>query len=232
MKSPLSSARRSLLSGAFVLAAVSFLQGCFPLVAVGIGAGAIMVADRRSAGAYVDDETIEWKVADLLRKHFGTLNHINAASYNRNVLLTGEVQDENIRAQAQRLASGVTSVRSVVNELTIGPASAFSSRSNDTLITSNVKARFLNNGQFTFNHIKVITETGIVFLLGLVTRTEAEQAVEIARTTQGVKKVIKVFEYIGENEAQKIDKSNSERSAPASDAPAPASETSFPPEAP
>ncbi|MDR1064252.1 MAG: BON domain-containing protein [Azoarcus sp.] len=233
MKTSLFSIRRALLSGAFVLAGISLLQGCFPLVAVGIGAGAIMIADRRSTGAYVDDEAIEWKAADVLRKNFGTLNHTNATSYNRNVLLSGEVQNENIRAEAQRLVGGIAGVRSVVNELVVGPASRLPDRSNDALITSNVKTRFLNNGQFTFNHIKVVTEAGTVFLLGLVTRAESEQAAEIARTSRGVKKVVKVFEYIGDGEAQKIDSGNTAtRSAPVTETPLPSTGPSFPPEAP
>jgi osmotically-inducible protein OsmY len=207
MKTPLFSIRRALLSGAFALAGISLLQGCFPLVAVGIGAGAVMIADRRTTGAYFDDEAIEWKVADALRKNFGTYNHINSTSYNRNVLLSGEVQNENVRADAQRLAGSITGVRAVVNELVVGPASSMANRSNDALITSNVKTRFLNNGQFTFNHIKVVTEAGVVFLLGLVTRSESEKAAEIASTSRGVKKVVKVFEYIGDGEANKIDSS-------------------------
>ncbi|MDR2092374.1 MAG: BON domain-containing protein [Azoarcus sp.] len=232
MKTPLFPLRRALLSGAFVLASIGLLQGCFPLVAAGIGAGAVMIADRRSTGTYVDDESIEWKIADLIRKNFGTLNHINATSYNRNVLLTGEVQNESVRAEVQRLASSITSVRSVVNELVVGPASSLTDRGNDGSITLNVKARFLNNGQFTFNHIKVVTEAGVVFLLGLVTRTEAEQAAEVARTSRGVKKVVKVFEYIGEGEAQRIDSTNSERGASTSGASLPPVENSSPPEAP
>lgn len=197
--------RRALLLGAFALAGAALLQGCFPLVAVGIGAGAVMIADRRTSGAYVDDESIEWKAADTVRKHFGTLNHVVVTSYNRNVLLTGEVQNDNARAEAERLVRGVANVRSVVNELVVGPASSLTDRSNDSLITSNVKTRFLNNAQFSFNHIKVVTEAGVVFLLGLVTHAEGNQAAEIARTSRGVKRVVKVFEYVGENEAQKID---------------------------
>ena len=198
-------ARRALLLGAFALAGAALLQGCFPLVAVGIGASAVMVADRRSTGAYVDDESIEWKAADTVRKHFGTLNHVNVTSYNRNVLLTGEVQNDSARAEVERLVRGVANVRSVVNELVVGPASSLTDRSNDSLITSNVKTRFLNNARFSFNHIKVVTEAGVVFLLGLVTHPEGNQAAEIARTSRGVKRVVKVFEYVGEGEAQKID---------------------------
>ncbi|MDR3213718.1 MAG: BON domain-containing protein [Azoarcus sp.] len=218
------SVRRPLMLGAFVLASATLLQGCFPLVAVGIGAGAVMVADRRTSGSYVDDEAIEWKVADTVSKHFGSLNHINVTSYNRNVLLTGEVQNESTRTEMQRLAWSVANVRSVVNELVVGPPSSLGARSNDALTTSNVKTRFLNSGQFSFNHIKVVTEAGAVFLLGIVTHAEGNQAAEIARTSRGVTRVVKVFEYIGENAAKKLDNANSNRSnepapSPLSEAP-------------
>jgi len=201
--------RRALLVGALAIASVTLLQGCFPVIAIGgVGATALMAADRRTTGAYVDDEAIEWKISDLIRKNFGTLNHITVTSYNRNVLLTGEVQDENVRAEAQRLAGTIENVRAVVNELTIGPVSSFSSRSSDTTTTANVKARFLNNKVFSPNHIKIVTEAGVVFLLGIVTQAEGEQAAEIARTSKGVTKVVKVFEYVSENEIKALESRN------------------------
>jgi len=205
MKKPfitaLFSARRALLVGAFAIAGVTLLQGCVPLIFVGVGAGALMAADRRTSGTYVDDESIEWKTSDLITKNFGSLNHVNVTSYNRNVLLTGEVQDENVRVEAERLAGTVTNVRTVVNELVVGPSSSLSSRSNDTAITTNVKTRFVNNKVFSPNHVKIVTEAGVVFLLGIVTRTEGEHASELARTSKGVKKVVRVFEYIDESQA-------------------------------
>ena len=211
--------RRKLFASAFVIACVALLQACVPLVFVGVGAGALAVADRRTTGTYLDDESIEIKAAEQIRRHFGTINHVNVTSYNRNVLLTGEVQDEHVKAEAQRLAGRVANVRAVVNELVIGPPSTFSDRSNDTAITTNVKARFINNKVFSANHIKVVTEANVVFLLGIVTRAEGNHAAEIASTSKGVKKVVRVFEYIGENEAQSLDTRN-------------ATEADFPPEAP
>ena len=219
-------ARRASLIGAFAIALVILLQGCAALVPVmfigGIGTAALTAADRRSAGTILEDETIEWKVADLVRKNFGTHNNINAVSYNRNVLLTGEVRDERTRLEAQRLAGTVKGVRAVVNELVVGPASPLTGRANDTAITTNIKSRFLPSAEFSANHVKVVTEAGVVFLLGIVTRTEGHHAAEIARNSRGVRKVVKVFEYIGEKEAQALDARDNSDFAP----------SDFPPEAP
>jgi len=211
--------RGKLLASAFIVICAALLQACVPLIFAGVGAGALAAADRRSTGAYIEDESIELKTADLIRRHFGTINHVNATSYNRNVLLTGEVENEHVKAEVQRLASTVANTRAVVNELVIGPPSAFSARSNDTLITSNVKARFVNSKAFSANHVKVVTEAGIVFLLGIVTRDEGANAAEIASTSKGVRKVVRVFEYIGETEAQALDSRDT-------------TENNFPPEAP
>lgn len=197
--------RRTLLAGLVTAAALPLLQGCFPVVATGFGAGAMMISDRRSSGTYVEDEGIEWKASSRMSEHFGTINHINATSYNRNVLLTGEVQNESVRAEAERLVAGIENVRGIINELTIGPASSVSARANDSLITSNVKARFVDGNRFSANHVKVITEANVVFLMGLVTRKEADAATEIARTSQGVKKVVRVFDYISDEEAHRLD---------------------------
>jgi osmotically-inducible protein OsmY len=200
--------RRNLLRGAFALACVPVLQGCFPLIAVGIGAGAVMVADRRSTGTYVEDETIEWKTKGVLDQHFGTLNHFVIISYNRNVLLAGEVENEGVRAEAHRLAATVANVRSIVNELVVAPASTTSARSNDSFITTNVKTRFVDSGKFHANHVKVVTVANTVFLLGIVTRSEGDSAAEIARSSKGVARVVKVFEYVAESDAGYIDEAN------------------------
>ncbi|MCL2591440.1 MAG: BON domain-containing protein [Betaproteobacteria bacterium] len=218
------SARRTLLVGAFAIAGVALLQGCVPVIFAGIGAGALVAADRRTTGAYVDDESIEQKTSNLIGQHFGTINHVNVTSYNRNVLLTGEVQDENVKAEAQRLTGTVANVRGVVNELVVGPPSTFSDRANDTAITTNVKTRFLNNKVFSANHVKVVTEASVIFLLGIVTQAESEQAAEIASTSKGVKKVVRVFEYIAESEAKTLDTRDNTTDTKA--------DSNFPPEAP
>jgi osmotically-inducible protein OsmY len=197
--------RRAFLAATLAAGAMPLLQGCFPVVATGVGAGALMIADRRTSGAYIDDESIEQKASARMRENFGTLNHINITSYNRIVLLTGEVQNQEIRATAERLTRATDNVRVVINELKVAPASLLSARANDSLITSNVKGRFLDSKRFHANHVKVITEANVVFLMGLVTHVEADAASEIARTSKGVSKVVRVFEYLSEQDARRID---------------------------
>ncbi|SER35944.1 Osmotically-inducible protein OsmY, contains BON domain [Nitrosomonas sp. Nm51] len=176
------------------------LTGCAPMVAVGVGAGAgtgAMVAeDRRTSGIFIEDESIELKSSKRLHEQFGNQANINVTSFNRIVLLTGEVPTENMKEEASRLIRSIENVRNVINEITIGEKSSLGSRSKDTFITSKVKSRFLASGEFQINHIKIVTEKGVVYLLGVVKRAEADNAVEIARSTSGVVKVVKVFEYL------------------------------------
>ena len=173
------------------------LQGCFPLIAGGAGATALAIDDRRTAGAQTEDKEIDLRGEARINGRFGDKVHINVASFNRNVLLTGEAPDADAKAQIEKIVHEITNVRGVVNEIQIAGVSSYSSRGSDTFITSKVKARFVDGGgQFSANHVKVVTEGSVVYLLGLVTRKEAEAAVEIARTTGGVQKVVRVFEYI------------------------------------
>jgi osmotically-inducible protein OsmY len=171
------------------------LQGCFTLAAVGVGATALVVDDRRSTGIYIEDENVEWKSRAILFEQFkGT--HVNVTSYNLSVLLTGEVADEKTKADVNEAIRKVVSVKNVTNELNIGGKSSLGARSNDALITTNVKARFLGAKGFSSNYVKVVTEANVVYLMGIVTKEEGDAAAEIARTTAGVSRVIKVFEYI------------------------------------
>jgi osmotically-inducible protein OsmY len=180
---------------------VPFLSGCALLVAAGVatgvGTGVAMSNDRRTSGIFVEDEGIEMKSGRRISEKYGSNVHVNVTSYNRNVLLTGEVPSDAAKADIGNLVRGVENVRNVVNEIAVGPASTYASRSGDTLITSKVKARFIDGGKFQVNHVKVVTENGIVYLLGLVNRKEADNAVAIAGSTSGVRKVVKVFEYTG-----------------------------------
>jgi osmotically-inducible protein OsmY len=170
------------------------LQACFPLAVTGVGAAALMATDRRTTGIYVEDENIEWKIVAAVKEE-GTGGHVNATSFNRRVLLTGEVPTEAVRKRLEERVKALPNVREVVNELQVAGASSVASRGNDALITSNVKARMVNHPNFYPNHVKVVTEAGVVYLLGLVTQQEADAAVEVARTTSGVARVVKVFEY-------------------------------------
>lgn len=172
------------------------LNGCVPVVAGGAAAGGLAAADRRTTGAYVGDEEIEIKALDRINKALGDKIHVNVTSYNGNVLLTGEAVDEASKAKAESIAKEVRDVRSVTNELSIGSASSLTSRSNDAYITSKVKARMVSENLFPANYVKVVTENSVVYLMGMVTRKEAEDAVQIARGTEGVEKVVTVFEYV------------------------------------
>ena len=187
---------RKLAGLALLAAALPLLQGCFPLAVTGAAAVSLMATDRRTAGTYIEDETIEWKAVGQIRDaRFGTA-HVNPTSYNRRVLLTGEAPTEEMRKEIERWVRAVPNVKEVVNEVQVAGASSLSSRGNDSLITSNVKARMVNNGKFSPTHVKVLTENNTVYLMGLVTSAEGDAAAEIARTAQGVSRVVKVFEYV------------------------------------
>jgi osmotically-inducible protein OsmY len=186
-------ATRFLLPAALLAAAL--LQGCAPAVLVGAGAAVVAFEDRRSTGAQIDDETIELRAGNRIDDRFGSRAHVNVTSYNRYALLTGEVADETARAEVEKIVRGVSNVLGVTNELQAAGISSATSRSNDTLLTTNVKARFLNSSKFNGIHVKVVTEASVVYLLGIVTEQEATDAVELARTTSGVRKVVKMFEY-------------------------------------
>jgi osmotically-inducible protein OsmY len=187
---------RKLLGLALLATTLPALQGCFPLAVTGMGTAAIVATDRRTAGTYLEDETIEWKVFGRMREKFPSA-HANATSFNRRVLLTGEAPSDEAKQQIEDAVRAIENVKEVTNELQVAGASSLASRGNDSLITSNVKARMLNNGKFSPLHVKVLTEAGVVYLMGLVTPQEGDAAVEIARTTSGVNRVVKVFEYVG-----------------------------------
>lgn len=197
--------RRRLLLAIGAASSLPLLQGCFPLVAGGVGAGAAMIGDRRTSGAYVEDEGIEWRAASALRDRLGDAVHINVTSYNRMVLLTGEAPTEAHRAEAERVATGIANVKGIVNEIQVAGISSLTSRGNDSIITSKVKARFVDAAQFAAHHVKVVTEAGIVYLMGIVTRREADAATEVARLTDGVRKVVRVFEYITDQQARELE---------------------------
>ena len=182
-----------------------FLAGCFGVAAVGVGAGALVFADRRQAETIGTDEGIEIRASSRVSEKFGNRVHINVTSYNRTVLLTGEVPDAAAKAEIEKLVAAVPNVKAISNELRLGTVSTLTQRSGDTFITSKVKARFIDASQFAANHVKVVTENSAVYLMGLATQREASAAVEIARTTAGVQKVVRVFEIISDAEARRLD---------------------------
>jgi osmotically-inducible protein OsmY len=190
---------RTLVAAMSVLAvSLSLLSGCVPVLIAGAAGGAAMVAtDRRSAGAQVDDESIELKIATQAGSEFGERIHLNATSYNGVVLLTGEVPDQATLASVGNLAKNIEKVRVVHNEMVVGPNSDFSARSNDTYITSKVKTRMIEANKFPPNVVKVVTERSVVYLMGIVSKEEGDAAAEIAATTAGVVRVVKFFQYPG-----------------------------------
>lgn len=185
-----------------LLGLASLLGGCAAVV-VGAGAAAGYGAyeDRRSTGTQVDDQRIESRASGAIDQRFGWKVHVNVTSYNRQVLVTGEVPDAVTHAEVEKLIAALPGVRTLANELTIGPLTSLAARTGDTVVTSNVKSRFLGAKNFNPIHVKVVTEAGVVFMMGMVTEVEANAASEIARTTDGVKKVVKVFEYCKSGEA-------------------------------
>jgi osmotically-inducible protein OsmY len=178
-----------------LISAMLLLQGCFTLAATGIGATALAIDDRRPIGIQVEDENVEWKARKLQLENFKD-THVNITSFNLQMLLTGETPSEQIKKEIGESMAKIPSVRTVTNELTVAGNSSLTARSGDTLTTASVKTRFIGNKSFATNHVKVITEAGTVFLMGLVTREEGDAAAEVARTTSGVGKVVKIFEYI------------------------------------
>jgi osmotically-inducible protein OsmY len=188
---------KQLVTKLFLASAVAAqLAACVPVVVGGAAAGGAVAADRRTSGIYVEDENIELKAVKYMETTLGEQAHVNVTSYNRNVLLTGEVPDDAAKANAEAFVKSITNVRNITNEIAVGPKSSLSSRSNDTYLTSKVKTKFLTENSFQANYVKVVTENSVVYLLGLVNKAEADAATEIARTTDGVDKVVKVFEYI------------------------------------
>lgn len=202
-------------------ALVPVLGGCFGAAAVGVGAGALMVADRRLSETYLADEGIEIRAANRIAEKYGDRVHVNVTSYNRTMLLTGEAPDAATKAEVEKIVASVPNVKAISNELQVAGISSLSSRSNDVYLTSKVKARFIDANRFSANHVKVVTEDAVVHLMGLVTQAEANAAVEIARTTAGVKKVVRVFEIISEEEARRLNTLSSSQSAPAKQPAAP-----------
>lgn len=181
---------------ALAISLTSQITACVPIVAGGAAAGGAIAADRRTSGIFIEDQNIEMKAQKSIDATFGDATHVNVTSFKGNVLLTGEVTDADAKARIENHIKTIESVRNVTNELVVGMESSLSSRANDSYLTSKVKAQFVSENRFQANYVKVVTENSVVYLMGVVTQAEADAAVEIARNTSGVEKVVKVFEYI------------------------------------
>lgn len=197
--------RRPLPLALIASLAVLSLSACAPLVIGGVGATAAVIAvDRRTTGDFVEDEAIEWRVRSEIKSAAGERSSVGVTSFNALVLLTGTVPDEATRAAVVAKASHTRNVRKVVDQLRIGEPVGASTIANDSLITSNVRARLLKQGAPKEYLVKVVTENSVTYLMGMVTQREADAAVEVARTTKGVAKVVTVFEYLTDEQAKKM----------------------------
>jgi len=180
-----------------ILLPILLLNGCAAVAVTGMAAGASVAADTRTTGTVIEDQSIEFKAAQALSadKEIKEQSNINTTSYNTIVLLTGETPSEELRQRAVNLVRNIDKVSHVHNEITIAAPSSMMSRSSDTLITSRVKTRLLANKEVSGLNTKVVTEKGVVYLMGLSTRSQADRATDIARRTSGVQKVVKLFQY-------------------------------------
>ncbi|MGS5085048.1 BON domain-containing protein [Hydrogenophaga sp. A37] len=187
------------------LAAAATLSACAPLAVGGAAlTGAMVVGDRRSSGAQLDDQGIELRAANRLRDQMGTRARINVTSYNRRLLLTGEVGNANDKALAETVGKQVDNVLMVYNELGIANSPTFTEKAEDSLLTGKVKAGLLDTKQISANSFKVVSERGTVYLMGRVTQREADIATQVARTTKGAQRVVRVLEIITEEELARI----------------------------
>jgi len=199
------------------LVATTALSGCAALLVGGaVVGGSLIATDRRSSGTQLDDRSIELKSSTRVREVLGDRGHVNVTSYNRMVLLSGEVPTEENKAALEQTVAKIDNVRSVFNELSVQTASSLSNRSNDALVTSKVKATLVDAGDISANAFKIVTERGTVYLMGRVTEREAERASDLTRSISGVQKVVRVLEVISEAELAEVNP----RGAPKQPAPA------------
>jgi osmotically-inducible protein OsmY len=206
--------RRAAVIGALITS--SALSGCAALLVGGaVVGGTLLATDRRSSGAQIDDQSIELKANTRVREVLGDRGHVNVTSYNRMVLLTGEVPTEADKAAIEQGVGRMDNVRATVNELVVTTASSLSNRSNDALITSKVKATLVDAGDISANAFKVVTERSIVYLMGRVTEREADRAVTLTRSIGGVQKVVRVVEVVSESELAEIDPNTAPKTPPA-----------------
>lgn len=190
---------------ALTLVCMPALQGCVEsFIVAGVATGVIVAADRRQPEVMFGDQRIEIVASNRIGDVLAGQGHVNVTSYNQMVLLTGEVPSAQVKAEVEKVTSEVPQVKTVINELQIAGASSIASRSNDSYITSKVKSNFIGADKFRPTSVKVVTEAGVVYLLGLVSREEADAASDIARGTGGVQKVVRVFEYITPAQAPQV----------------------------
>lgn len=201
---------RALAAVALCGVVATTLQGCVEMAVGTAVMGTLAATDRRTFGAQTEDKTIVLKGESRVANLVGSAGHVNVASFNRKVLLTGEVRDDAMKADVEREIRAVEGVEAVVNELEVMGVSSFTSRSNDSILTGMVKASFVDAKDLYANAIKVVTERGVVYLMGRVTQREGQLAASVASTISGVHKVVKVFEYISEEDYRQLTRTSDE----------------------
>ncbi|WP_415752673.1 BON domain-containing protein [Ramlibacter tataouinensis] len=196
--------RKPLLVALAALSLAGALSACAPLVIGGAAVGAMVAVDRRSSGAQLDDEAIELRAAGRVREALGDRAHVNVTSYNRQVLLSGEVPNEQAKQRAEQAVARVENVKGIVNELAVMTATTLTQRSSDTIVTGKVKASLVDASDLYVGAYKVVTERGTVYLMGRVTQREADRATDLARTVGGTQRVVRIFELITEEDLRSI----------------------------
>ncbi|MCM5681761.1 BON domain-containing protein [Schlegelella sp. S2-27] len=218
-------ARNAARPVAAALAAVMFaasFAGCAPLIVGGAMVGGVMMAlDRRTSGTQVEDQSIELKALNRIKDTIGDRGHVSATSFNRMVLLTGEVPSEQDKQAIELAVSRIENVKSIVNEVAVMNKSSLGSRSNDVILAGKIKATFVDARDIQANAFKVVTERGIVYLMGIVTEREANRGSDLARSVSGVQKVVRVFEIVTEEELARLQPKQQPASGSTAPAPAP-----------
>ncbi len=213
---PSRTVHRLALAGLVVALGTTTLSACAPLVLGGAAASAFVATDRRTSGMQVEDQSIQIKAANRLRDTLGGRGRVNTNAYNRTVLLTGEVDSDADRAAAEQAVARVENVVKVINQLQVGPTASLSTRSSDVLLAGKVRATLVDARDLMSNAFDIVVDRGEVYLMGLVTEREANRAAELTASIPGVKKVVKAFEVISEDElANKLPRQPA-NSAPAS----------------
>jgi len=194
------SLQRTTLMLALAAGTLTTLSGCFPLVAGGVVTGAMVASDRRTSGTVVEDEGIELKASARGRENLAERVHVNITSYNRQVLITGEVPSAQDKQLVEKVVSGVENVRNIVNELGVMGNATLTQRSSDALVTGRVKAGLIDAKDLISSAFKVVTERGTTYIMGRVTQREANRATEVVSGTTGVQRLVRILEIVSEDE--------------------------------
>uniref|UniRef100_UPI003F87E4F0 BON domain-containing protein n=1 Tax=Cupriavidus ulmosensis TaxID=3065913 RepID=UPI003F87E4F0 len=211
-------ARTATMVAALAVAATQ-LTGCFPVIAAGMAGGVTMATDRRPTATQTIDRGLQLEAENTLNSRYNGQARVSVSVFNRKVLLTGEAKDNTVKQQIDQYVKGLPNAREVVNELEIVSSPSFVTQSQDAFITSKVKTMLVTADGVPSNSIKIVTEKGVVYLLGVVTPPEGERATDVARNASGVAKVVKAFDYVTEAEAARLDAASTGRTAPPDAAP-------------